>query len=165
MPRHDYPLTPETIKVMTGNAQQIAEEAGYRPSYAYAITEAKVTDPFSVFVHLYAAAVRAGCNITPWITRLKLIEEKYRPLQKNFCVQKEVAEFVTKAGQAANCHSVDEDLEKKLAEQQRATAESLDVERALRHAINERDAKNLYNGRPVSTDTRQRTVQQMRRTA
>ena len=162
MPRHTYHLQKETIKVMTGHCQDIATEAGYQDSYAYAITEARVTDPFAVFIHLYAACIRAGCDITPWITRMKLIEEKYRPLSKTFCLKKETAEFVKEANDVAVCHISDDDLEKQLAEVQQANAEGADLERALMFAINERDRKHLYQGKPVSYDTRER-VKDLRR--
>lgn len=154
--RHTYDLTTETIKVINGHAQQVAEEAGYSASYVYGVTEAKVTDPFAVFVHWYAAACRAGCNITPWITRLKLIEEKYRPLSKELCIRKETAEFVKECGDVPVAHLEERPLEDQLLEVQQANAEGADLERALMHAINERDKKNLYNGKPVSYDTRNR---------
>jgi hypothetical protein len=77
MPRHNYPLTTETIKVLTGFQAAIAEEAGVSASYVYGITEQKHTDPFAVLVHFYAAAKRAGANTCHWRNKLDAIDARY----------------------------------------------------------------------------------------
>jgi hypothetical protein len=86
MPRHNYPLTPETIKVLSGFQAAIAEEAGVSASYVYGITEQKHTDFFAVLVHFYAAAKRAGANTCHWRNKLDAIDARYEktvPLRVN----------------------------------------------------------------------------------
>jgi hypothetical protein len=86
MPRHNYPLTTETIKVLSGFQAAIAEEAGVSASYVYGITEQKHTDFFAVLVHFYAAAKRAGANTCHWRNKLDAIDARYEktvPLRVN----------------------------------------------------------------------------------
>ena len=79
--RHEYPLSTYTIKTINGKATEVAEEAGVSKTTIYNILEQKDTDPFSKFeILLFAPAVRAGCDVSPWLNRLEAIVSKYRPL-------------------------------------------------------------------------------------
>lgn len=149
MPRHDYPLTTETIKVFNGKAGCIAQEANVAGSYVYAITEGKVTDPFSVFLHYYAAAVRAGCDVSPWLNRLDAIVAKYRP-QRQHSVKKAVVAFTKESAEVPASHIEGQTLEQQLLETQQANARGADLERALLYAIAERDREQeRVTGRSV----------------
>lgn len=76
--RHCYELQPETIKAINGHAQNVAEEMDVSDKHIYAILAGTETDPFSKFVVLFSAAVRAGCDVSPWLNRLEAVVGKYR---------------------------------------------------------------------------------------
>lgn len=75
--RHTYELTTETIKVLTGNVQSVAQEYGCTDKHLYAILAGTQTDPFAVMEWLYAAAVKAGCDVQPWDDKLRAIRRRY----------------------------------------------------------------------------------------
>ena len=153
--RHTFELSAETRKVINnGNVEQIADAMQVTDKYIYRIRSGDETDPFAKFMALFQGVLAAGFSVTPWITKLRMIEEHYRPISKEFCIQKETAEFVKESNDVAISHINGDDLDRQLAEVQQANAEGQDLERALIHAINERDRKHLYNGKPVSYDTR-----------
>lgn len=77
MPRHTYDLTDQTRKVLSGNVARVAEEMDVSDKYLHAILADDKTDPFSTFVHLYAAAVRAGAPVCHYDTKLAGIRARY----------------------------------------------------------------------------------------
>jgi hypothetical protein len=78
MGRHKFELSKETIAVFNGHSAAIAEEYDCDPSYISQILGKTATDPFSRFVPMFAAAVRAGCDVSPYLNRLEAIVAKYR---------------------------------------------------------------------------------------
>jgi hypothetical protein len=72
-----YRLTQQTIQAINGHAQQVAEEMDCSPKHIYSILAGTYTDPFAVFERLFAAAVRAGCDVGHWLRRLDAIRAKY----------------------------------------------------------------------------------------
>jgi len=91
--RHIYELQPETIKTINGCAQKVAEELDVSDKYVYAILAGTQTDPFAKFKVLYAAAVRAGCDVSHWLRSLDAIRAKYYRMEPQ-CVEKETAKSV-----------------------------------------------------------------------
>lgn len=80
MPRHSYSLSDETIRVLSGKVQPVAEEWDVIDKHVYAILAGTYTDPFAVFHAMYAAAIRAGCDVSHWDEKLKATRSKYASL-------------------------------------------------------------------------------------
>src|SRR5688500_13826813 len=74
MPRHSYKLSVETIKVLSDRVEAVANEMCVRPQAIYNILEQRETDAFAKMKVLAPAAVRAGCDIGPWISWLQSIQ-------------------------------------------------------------------------------------------
>lgn len=91
--RHRYDLTTETSKVINGSAQKIAEEMDVADKYIYRIQGGTETDPFAKFVVLFAASVRAGCDVGHWLRRLDAIRAKYYRMEPQ-SVERETAKSV-----------------------------------------------------------------------
>ena len=91
--RHSYELSKETIKAINGCAGKVAEEMNVTDKYVYAILAGTATDPFAPFEHLYAAAVRAGCDVGHWLRRLDAIRAKYYRMEPQ-SVETETAKSV-----------------------------------------------------------------------
>lgn len=156
MSRHIYPTSLETVKVINGRAQRIAEEMEVTDKYIYAIQAGTETDPFAKFIALYAACVRAGCDVVPWITRIRLIDEKYKTLSKELHIGHVTANFVRESADVPAAHMEGKSLEKQLKEAQEAKYAAADLEQQLIRAINKRDdGQLLYNGKPYPVGRRQ----------
>ena len=91
--RHSYELQPETIKAINGCAQKIAEEMDVSDKHIYAILAGTETDPFAKFKVIYAAAVRAGCDVGHWLRSLEGIRAKYYRMEPQ-SIEKETAKSV-----------------------------------------------------------------------
>jgi hypothetical protein len=68
--RHDYELTDETRKTLSGNVQDIADEMHVSDKHLYGILAGTKTDPFAVFEHLYASTCRADRETCHWDNKL-----------------------------------------------------------------------------------------------
>jgi hypothetical protein len=155
MARHTYKLSTETIKVLKPHVEKIAAEWNVSDKYVYAILAGTVTDPFAAFfLGPYTAALRAGVSVVPWITALKLQEEKYRPLSKELCVATEAKAFVKEANDVAIAHMGDEDLLRLRDEQLQANMQGERALKALNQEIERRNSQILYNGKPVANGIR-----------
>lgn len=75
--REIYPLTNDTRAVLTDNVIAIANEMDVHTSYLYQILSNAACDPFAKFRRLYAAAVRAGVDVSPWDGTLASIRNKH----------------------------------------------------------------------------------------
>lgn len=155
MGRHSYKLSTETIKVLKPNVEKIAGEWGVSDKYVYAILAGTATDHFAAFFEgQYTAALRAGVSVAPWVTALKIQDEKYRPLSKELCVAAEAQRFVKESNDVAIAHMGDEDLLRIRDEQIQANLQGEVALSALNQEIERRNRVVLYNGKPVSFATR-----------
>lgn len=77
--RHDYPLTDETRRVLTGNCPKVADGMHVSPSYIYGILEGTNPDPFAYFIAAFEGACARGVDVTEWKARQAEIEARYRP--------------------------------------------------------------------------------------
>lgn len=75
--RHRYELSNESRKVLTSHVGRVAEEMEVADKYLYAILAGDKTDPFAMFAHLYAAAVRAGAPVCHFDHKLEAIRARY----------------------------------------------------------------------------------------
>lgn len=69
--RHDYELTDETRKTLSGNVQDIADEMHVSDKYLYGMLAGTKTDPFALFEPLYDATLAAGRSTCHWDNKLK----------------------------------------------------------------------------------------------
>lgn len=76
------------MKVINGKADLIADEWDVTPGYIYNIQTGRETDPFAKFQAFFAACVRAGCDVSPWLNRLEVIKAKY-PAREPLSVETE----------------------------------------------------------------------------
>jgi hypothetical protein len=152
--RHFYPITDETRKVINEHVDAIAKEMGVSDKYIYRVMGKAESDPFAKFLTMYVAALRLGISVVPWITALKLLEEKYRPLSKELCVITEAKKFVKESNDVAVAHMGDEDLLKLREEQIEANMQGERALAAINQEIDRRNTVVLYNGNPVSFATR-----------
>jgi hypothetical protein len=144
----------ETREVINGHAKQLAEEYGCDRSYYDQIVSNHETDGFEKFRQsLYLPALRAGRPVAPWITRLRLDEEKYRALAKHGCVKTETAKFVKEANDVAVAHIEEQSLEQQLIEIDQAIAQAEIQRKAI---ISQIAAGENFNGKRVSYETRNR---------
>lgn len=86
--RTTYELSDQTREVLTDAVASIATEWDKNPSYLYQILSNVECDPFAKFRAMYAAAVRAGVDVTAWDANLVEIKARYRvekPLPEVLC--------------------------------------------------------------------------------
>lgn len=134
----------ETREVINGHAKEMAEAYGCNRSYYDAIVSDHETDGFEKFRRsLYLPALLAGRSVAPWITRLKLDQEKYQALSEHRCVKQATIDFAREADDVPVTHMEEKTLEAQLAEVQQANAKGADLERALIHAIITRDGGSV----------------------
>ncbi len=77
MPRHTYELSEQTIKVLTGNIQEVAREMDVKPTQLYLYLSGTDTDPFSKFRYMFTCAARAGAPVEIWLAELESILARY----------------------------------------------------------------------------------------
>ena len=87
--RRSYKISDETIKVINGHARTVAIEYGCEEQYIFSILSNAQTDPFAKFEWLFRSAVKAGCNVLPWMSKLEHIRDSY--LARGLCVKEETA--------------------------------------------------------------------------
>lgn len=80
--RETYPPCTATIKVLSQNTEAIAKEADFDASMLRGILAGVQSDPFAKFKRYYAAAIRAGVDVTAWDADLAEIRTRYRPGSK-----------------------------------------------------------------------------------
>lgn len=142
MPRHNFRLTEETIKVFNGGAKDIAEEADVSNKYIHAILAGTETDPFAPFQFYYAAAVRAGKDVSHYDNRLAIIRSKYQTSER-LCHRVETAKLGTEAADVSGAVLTNEPLYKQLVEATQARDQAERTVKAILGAINaEKDATN-----------------------
>lgn len=76
--RTHYELSNESRKVISDHVKAIAHEYPCNDSYLYQILSGVETDCFAKFLRMYAAAVRAGADVSPWIDTLAAIRTRYQ---------------------------------------------------------------------------------------
>ncbi len=76
--RETYPLSTETLKVLTDRVGDISEEMDVTTAYLYQILNSDTCDPFAKFRRLFAAAARAGAPVEIWLAELHGIVAKYK---------------------------------------------------------------------------------------
>lgn len=136
MPRHNFSLTDETRKVFNGSAKDIAEEADVKDKYIYAILAGTETDPFAPFQFYYAAAVRAGKDVSPYDNRLAIIRSKYQSHER-LDHRQETAKLGKEASDVSSVVLTDEPLYKQLVEATQAREQAERTVKAIIDAINE----------------------------
>jgi hypothetical protein len=142
----------ETREVINGHAKELAKEYGCDRSYYDQIVSNHETDGFEKFRQsLFLPALRAGRPVAPWVTRLKLDEERYRLLNGHLCIKTETAKSVKECGEAFSASIEDKPLETQLIETDQAIAQ-LEIQRKA--IISQLAAGKNFNGKPVSYDTR-----------
>lgn len=143
MPRHNFRLTEETIKVFNGSAKAIADEADVSDKYIHAILAGTETDPFAPFQFYYAAAVRAGTDVSHYDNRLAIIRSKYQTSEK-LCHRTETAKLGNETADVSSAVLTDEPLYKQLVEATQARDQAERTVKAILGAINEE--KSATNG-------------------
>lgn len=166
--RRTYSLSTETIKVINGNATKVAEEFGCEPSYIHQILGQSVTDPFAKFEWLFASAVKAGCDVSPYLNRLDAIQAKYRGGNSQ-CVETETIKFVKESADVPIAKIDGRPYHVQLTEVTQAITQGEILKDALISAINAEkeefdSARKRFGGKEVSTVTRER-VRSIRRGA
>lgn len=155
MARKTYELSAETIKVLNGQSTKVAEEFGCDPSYMHGILAKSETDPFAKFEWLYAAAVRAGCDVSHWLNRLDAIRAKYYRMEPK-CLETETAKFVKESTDVPIAKINDRPLKDQLAEVTQALKQGEILRDTILDAINAENgdtpnvrvmAKEFVNGR------------------
>lgn len=68
--RHEYPLTEETIKVLSDYVKPTAREMDVDIKYVYAILAGTEPDRFSSFRHQFKSAAEAGAPVEIWLNDL-----------------------------------------------------------------------------------------------
>jgi hypothetical protein len=156
MPRHNFRLTDETIKVFNGSAKVIAEEADVSDKYIHAILAGSETDPFAPFQFYYAAAVRAGKDVSPYDNRLALIRAKYD--RSGLCHREETAKLGMETADVARVVLTDAPLYAQLVEATQARDQAERTVKAIMDAINaEKDQVNGHRSRlPIDIQTKAR---------
>lgn len=135
MSRKTYSLSTETIKVLNGSATKVAEEFGCDPGYIHQILGQTVTDPFAKMEWLFAAAVRAGCDVSPWMNRFDAILLKYRG-GEGHSIDKATAEFVDEAADVPVAKITGKSFYEQLVEVDEAMHKLQILRDSLLHAIN-----------------------------
>ena len=70
MARHQYPLTEETIKVLSDHVKPTAKEMNVDKKYVHAILAGTEPDRFSSFRHQFKSAAYAGAPVEIWLNEL-----------------------------------------------------------------------------------------------
>ena len=154
--RHQYELSPETIKVMSADIDGLADEAEVSNKYLYAILAGDKTDPFASFLHFYAAAVRCGINVSHWDNRLKSIRTKY---DQHLCLDTARSKSVKEDADCIIAHYEGKSLYDQLNEVDEAIREKENLRTAILKAINQE--KDEFNGGRTRLQAH-RAVQQFR---
>ena len=151
MSRHIFITSDESREVINGHAKEMAHAYGCDRSYYDQIVSGHETDGFEKFIRsLFIPALICGRPIAPWVTRLKLLEDQYRPLSKELCITKETAEAHEATSEAFTTalKKLPEDVQ--LRKVEKAMDELRDMHRALMQKIN----TPLYNGKPYDLQKR-----------
>lgn len=77
MSRNTYPLSDETLRVLSSDKKAFAEAFPCNESYVYQILSNVEPDPFPKFRFWRATALRAGIDITPWDAVLSADKAKH----------------------------------------------------------------------------------------
>ena len=161
MPRHTFELSDETIKVFNGAAKAIAEEADVSDKYVHAILAGTETDPFAPFQFYYAAAVRAGKDVSPYDNRLAIIRSKYE--KSGLCLKEETANLIGETADVSRAVLTDAPLYTQLIEATQARDQAERTVKAILDAINaEKEEVNGHRTR-LPVDIREKARQRKTR--
>jgi desulfoferrodoxin (superoxide reductase-like protein) len=144
MARHDYPLSDETINVINGHATEVAEHFGCNPSHIYNILGGTETDAFSRFLWLFSSAVKAGCNVTPYLSRLEAVQAKYAKDDAG-CVDAETAKLMRESADVAVAQIEHRTTERKLIEVDELIAQAEITRKALINELSGRVSTTVRN--------------------
>ena len=144
--KHKFGVTDETRKVFAQNPQALAREYQCNPSYISHIISGDSKDPFAPFEKWFTAAVDAGLDVAPWITRLKIIMERKQQPSKEIRIGEATANFHREASDVTAAHIEDRPLDIQLREAEEAISAGLELKRKLMQKINEQEGP-LYNGK------------------
>jgi hypothetical protein len=70
-------LSDETLTVLTDNVKAVATEYPCNTSFIYQILSGVETDCFAKFLRMWAAAVRADADVSPWLNTLLAVKTRY----------------------------------------------------------------------------------------
>lgn len=132
--RHVYQLQSETIKVLKGREQSIADELNVTDRYIYAILAGSETDPFAKFIEIYAAAVRDGAPVRHWEERMEAIRAKHESRER-LSLRTEAKCFAKESTNVSIAAIDDLDPHAVLREAREAIAQGKRVEKAALAAI------------------------------
>jgi len=137
MARHIYHLQSETIKVLSGNVEGVADQMDVSTRHIYNILEGRETDPFAKFLELYRAAVRAGAPVRHWDDRLAEVRDIDRR-EDGLSIQTEAKRYAKESTDAVVA-SIDGDPHTVLREARQAIAQGKRLERAALAAMDTRE--------------------------
>lgn len=136
MPRHDYELTRQTLKVVNGHAQELADHLHVTDKHVYAILAGTYTDPFAIFDHWYSGCVRAGLDVSHYDNRLAQHRERAQTRSGELNINLEVAKATKEASDVPIARLNEKPLYDQLNETCQAISQLENVKRAILHAIN-----------------------------
>src|SRR5690606_20468810 len=123
------------------------EEAAVSDKYIYGVLAGTQTDWFALFAHYYAAAVRAGCDVSHWDTELERIRAKYTFTEPG-CHRQTAAALSKESGEAISATLTDAPLYQQLQERVEARTAAENAVDAILALINaEKDAPGRPNTR------------------
>lgn len=94
----NYELTKETIQVLNGKVQKVAEDIGVSHQALYGILDGTKNDPFSLIEAICESVAKRGGNIWPYINKLEAIAQRHEPGAKAECPRKMLTEVAEAAG-------------------------------------------------------------------
>jgi hypothetical protein len=150
---YQYELSNETRNVLTDNVKEIAYEMGVTTNYLHQILASNETDVFSKFLRLFTACVKAGVDVTPWMSTLSSIRATAdrNPPFKELIAEKAIHDNTTTAKLvlAERDGQIDENEAREIRHDLEKEREILDViDNKLPRISNIRDyAKRAVNGR------------------
>jgi hypothetical protein len=149
-----YTLSESTLAVLSHNVPAIAKEWDKNPSYLYQILSGVECDPLAKFLPLYAAAVRAGADVSPWDAALSEVRSRYALCNKNpvQCLTDKIAtnaETTSKLVTALKDGQIDErearNIRKTIAKE-RASLDDLEAMLPNRSLANPTEISRFKNG-------------------
>lgn len=94
----NYELTKETIQVLNGKVQKVAEDIGVSHQALYGILDGTKNDPFSLIEAICESVAKRGGNIWPYINKLEAIAQRHDQGDDSLCVRKLLTENLEATG-------------------------------------------------------------------
>ena len=129
-----YELSDETRRVLADHVKDIATEMHCDASYLYQILSNVETDCYSKFLRLFAASVRAGADVSPWMDTLRatlLRNERSQTL----CTHTEAAKLALESADVSAAFITQKDDQTQLREVRDVITQAKRTERALLEKI------------------------------